>query len=311
MIYLIALGASVSGGWAVFIAAAELLAGVSAAMRGLRLQGRLAQPGRGRLFATAVQVVLRRVMKVRVAAGLARKAGDAGLGRPEETAFLIIAGVAGLGGVITAVLGPTLPAAAALAVLILAVSAWLKRRAGERLERFSEQLPSILKSVASALQASASVPQALAHAADQAGQPAKDELDRVNENIALGLPVDAALSGLYERLPAAELKYVLIGLAIQRRVGGNLVKLLAETTRALEERRRLQRHLAIETAQARLSARVIGFLPIVVTALIAVLDPSFMAPMFTTSVGLAMVLLAAAAEAVGFLLLNQILEVSI
>jgi len=311
MIYALAVGAAVTAGCSAYLAALGLTrAGVEAGQK-LRLQGRLASGRQRRTPAVLKRIAIGRVMKTSVAATLSRRLADAGVSGPDETTLWLLAAPAPALTFLTWLLRSLLPAAMMLGGVCAGINVWLKRRAGDRLERFSEQLPAVFKLAAAAIKAGSSLQQALLHASAQSGPPAQAELAAVNQQIALGMPVDEALEALYRRLPAIELNFILMGLSIQRRIGGNLVNLLEETTKAVEERRRLRRHLKVETAQARLSAQVIGFLPLLVAGSIAFIDPSFIAPLFTTPAGLAMLAVAVAAETVGFLLLGRILEIEI
>lgn len=311
MAYLAASTAVASVFFTVYLTTLGLLGTVGEVSRGLRLEARLVNGGQSRILAIVLRMAINRLSKSRPGKFLTGRLKAAGISAPRETAFWLIAAIAAV------VVIVALSSRSILIVLLIVFScatglnAWLKKRAADRLERFSEQLPSIFRSAGAAIKAGSSIQQALIHASEQIGEPAKTELVAVNEQIALGMPVDRALDDLHKRLPATELNFILMGLSIQRRIGGNLVGLLNETTQAIENRRRLQRTLTIETAQARLSARIIGFLPLLVTCMIALIDPSFIAPLFATAAGLIMLSVAVMAEVAGFVLLRRILDVKI
>jgi len=311
MIYALALGSAAAAGCSVYMAAAALAEAVSSALYRLKFEARLTPGTGGKPAEVAFRIFAQRILKIPGTDRLVKRMAEAGVRRPRETAVYSIMAALPVTGASILIVGWSPSAVVPTVVAGLALYVWLKKKAGDRLERFSGQLPSVFKATAAALKAGASIQQALVHTAEQMKDPAGEELAVVNEQISLGMPVDEALAGLYERMPAIELNFILMGLSIQRRIGGNLVKLLTDTTVAIEERRRLQRNLTVETAQARLSARVIGSLPIIVTALIALVDPSFIAPLFATFAGLVMLFVAIAAETAGFLLLGRILDVKI
>lgn len=311
MVYLLAVGSAAAVGCAAYLTCGGFTSAVGRAARRLRFEARLTGGRQGKVPAVIKRLAIETAIKTPGAATLKRRLADAGISAPEATTFWLIVMTLPLTIALAWSLGSVINAAVLIAGAAVGANAWLNKRAGDRLEKFSEQLPAVFKSVAAAINAGSSIQQALLHASDQIGPPAKEELAAVNEQIALGMPIDEALDLLHLRMPAIELDFILLGLSIQRRVGGNLISLLRQTADAIEARGRLRGNLKIETAQARLSATVIGFLPLLVMGLIAIIDPAFIAPMFTTPTGLAMLAIAIVAETAGFLILGRILDVKI
>ncbi|HEB12329.1 MAG TPA: hypothetical protein ENI11_01470 [Actinobacteria bacterium] len=196
-----------------------------------------------------------------------------------------------------------------LSLAALSVYWWAQRRGDDRIEKFSQQLPLILKHLAGSLSAGMSIQQAVGNAAAQVSEPGRSELQMLDEKLNLGMPLDEALNSMYRRMPLNELNMVIMGLSIQRRVGGNLIKMINLTVEAIEEKRRLVRNLSVQTAQARMSAIVIGVLPFLIIAGLLLMDPQYLAPLFTTSTGLVMLFVAATAETAGFIILKKILDI--
>lgn len=193
----------------------------------------------------------------------------------------------------------------ALLVSVIGVF-WQSRRSRVRLNLFAEQLPGLIASISSGLAAGLSLRQALENSAEEAQYPAREELVILSEQVSLGLPLDDALDGLRRRLPLPELDALSLGLAIQRRSGGNIVELLRGIGQSIETKRRLLGNLRVETAQARMSAGIIGSMPVLVGLGTGIVDPSFMAPMLMTESGLIMTGIAVALEIGGFVLLRRI-----
>lgn len=234
-----------------------------------------------------------------------------GVSEPEQTLFRMAGGSALAFLAAYAVFVSVLVAFIFGMVLLLSVMAILSARAARRSERLVEQLPVLLGSVSAGLAAGMSLPQALWAARQDVAAPAREELDIVVEHIQLGMPLDEAFFLMQERVAVEELDAVLLGLEIQRRSGGNLVELLEGVRLSLEEKGRLKSNLRIQTAQSHLSARVIGSMPILVAAGMALLDPAFIMPLFTTGPGLFLAALAVGLESLGFVLLRRVLEFTI
>ncbi len=197
-------------------------------------------------------------------------------------------------------------------LLILVVSAfhiWTKKMAGARREQFEAQLPLIVHALAGAITSGQSLNQAIVRVAQEVPDPGGSELGLVSQQISLGMTLDAALEELRCRWEIEALNMAVAGLAIQKRTGGNMAQLLRQVSEALAERRRLQEDLRVETTQSRMSASLIGVLPVIVLGAISVVDPTFIAPLLSTPGGLVMLALAAALEAAGFFLISRILDI--
>ena len=231
-----------------------------------------------------------------------------GVPEPEQALFRTAGGAALTFLAVYAVLASALTAFISGMILLLSIMAVLSARGARRSERLAEQLPTLLGSVSAGLAAGLSLPQALRAARQDVPAPAREELDIVAEHIQLGMPLDEAFVLMQKRVEVEGLDAVLLGLEIQRRSGGNLVELLDGVKRSLEEKGRLKSNLRIQTAQSRLSARVIGGMPIIVAVGMALLDPAFISPLFTTAPGLFLAALAVVLESLGFVLLRRVLD---
>ena len=234
-----------------------------------------------------------------------------GVPEPEQTSFRMAGASVLLFLAVYTAFASVLVAFMVSMVLLFGAMAFLSSRAARRSARLAEQLPDMLGSVSAGLAAGLSLPQALRAARQDVAAPAREELEIVTEHIQLGMPLDEAFSLMQKRVGVEELDAVLLGLEIQRRSGGNLVELLDGVRRSLEEKSRLKSSLRIQTAQGRLWARGIGGMPILVVAGMALLDPAFISPLFTTGPGLVLVGVAIVLESLGFILLQRVLEFTI
>lgn len=308
---IIAVGASAAAGFCVFYAADIFKSRWGDMARRLRFEARVAQVLAESRFGGPNRLALDRVAKLRPVRALETRLAGAGLARAKETAVYLFA--AAIGFFLTYLFFLKSVSQAALVIIagVATVLFWINSRVNSRKERFAEQLPAVFKLAAGALAAGSSLRQALEHAARQSESPAREELMIVTEEMSLGISLDETLDRLYFRFPLSELRIIAVCFSVQRKIGGNLVKLLLDMVEAIEARRELQRALIVETAQARLSARIIGLMPVVVTVAMVVIDPGFIAPMFVTVPGLSMLAMAFSGEVAGFLIIRRILDIRI
>jgi tight adherence protein B len=141
-----------------------------------------------------------------------------------------------------------------------------KARAGSR--RLDEQLPEVLRSIGAAVRAGRSLPQALEVARDEAGGSARAALDAAIGAQSAGASFDAALDAfaLSAGTPAA--REVAATLRIGRAAGSNLPAVLDVAVESMVEAERIARDRRAATSQARLSAVVIGAMPVAFFAMV-------------------------------------------
>src|SRR5215211_3755790 len=99
------------------------------------------------------------------------------------------------------------------------------------------------------------------------------ELQRVMAEARLGRPLDDALADMAERLESPDFQWAVMAIGIQREVGGNLAELLDTVAETMLARERLRRDVKALTAEGRMSAIVLGVLPLVLGLAMWALNP--------------------------------------
>jgi tight adherence protein B len=241
---------------------------------------------------------------------LERRCERAGSHSTPAEVLLFSAG-AGLG---LAVLATALGAGGLLALAALAVGACvipvhLGLRGKRRLRRFEEQLPDTLQTMAGSLKVGHSFNQGVQAIVDKGAPPASEEFERLLAESQLGRPMDEALAAMAARVGSSDLEFVLMSVRIQRRVGGSLAGLFETVAETVRERQQFRRKVRALTATARSSAWLLTCLPIVTGLLITAVNPTYLAPLFTTGGGLAVVAVCLVTMTIGGFVLQRIADV--
>lgn len=139
-------------------------------------------------------------------------------------------------------------------------------------------------------------------------EPLAGEFRTLTENVAMGVPMDAALEKMYERMPTGELRFFAIVLAIQQKTGGNLAEALSNLSTVLRARKLMKEKIKALSAEAVASAFIIGSLPPGVTLLISVTAPAYMGPLFSDSRGHLMLLFAGGLMAIGIFVMRKMIN---
>jgi len=193
----------------------------------------------------------------------------------------------------------------------VATGIWLKRRKAARLHKMESQLVELLQMLSSGLRAGFGLLQALEAAGDQTPPPLSLEIRRTLRDTAMGASVEQALTSLNERVGSPDFDIVITAILIQRSVGGNLAEILDNVAHTMRERERIRGEIRTLTSQQRMTGYVIGGIPIGLLIIFAMISPEFTSLLFTDKLGRMMLAGAAVSEALGFAVIQKIVNIEI
>lgn len=176
----------------------------------------------------------------------------------------------------------------------------------KRKQALNNQLPEFLTILSNALRAGLSFNQAIATSGEEMPDPIRWEFQKVLRDNSLGRPMDEALMEMVRRTGDEDIDMFVSAIIIQRQVGGNLSEVLDMIAHTIRERVKLKGEIRTMTAQNKLSALIIGMLPIAIGLILSVMNPEYIMPLFTDTLGIALVVFALVMMAVGALLLKRV-----
>jgi tight adherence protein B len=153
--------------------------------------------------------------------------------------------------------------------------------AKSRVTKFNTQLGDTINMMANSLRSGYSLLQSMELVSREAPQPTSAEFRRVVQEVGLGLSTEDALANLMKRVPSDDLDLLITAVNIQMESGGNLAQILETIGHTIRERVRIKGEIQTLTAQGRISAYVITALPIALALFITMVNPGYMAPIFT------------------------------
>ncbi len=211
---------------------------------------------------------------------------------------------------VPAMLGAPLPARLALAGLALAGPALaLLQARGRRLHKLEEQLPEVADFLGRALRAGHSFANVLQMVGNEMPEPSGSEFRMAYEEINYGVPMNEALHNLAARIPLTDLRYMVIAVLIQRESGGNLAELLDNVSAMVRSRLKLMAQVRVLSAEGRMSAWILGLLPLGVVAMMSVLNPHYISVLWTDPSGVRLLWYAAGAMAAGLLWMRSVIRI--
>ena len=207
--------------------------------------------------------------------------------------------------------GRLFPALVGLAFGVLGPLAFLTYKKSKRTRAFLAQLPDTLQLVAGSLSAGYSLPQAMDTVTREGTDPMASEFNRALIETRLGVPIEDALEGIANRMDSEDFRWVVMAIRIQREVGGNLAEVLTTVAATLRERERLRRQVQVLSAEGRLSAVILGGLPVVFTIYLIFVRPEYISLLVTNPLGWAMILGGVVLFIVGVLWMRKVVDVEV
>lgn len=254
------------------------------------------------------QVAAERGVLVRTESALERanlplRAGEALFFYAALVVVVTILGLVLLG----SLLGGLIVGLIAAAVPVAVVSSLAARRK----KQFQTQLPDTLQLLSGTLRAGYSLMQGVEAVSQEVAEPMGQELRRVVTESRLGRPLEEALEGTAERMDSPDFAWAVMAIRIQREVGGNLSELLLTVAETMTARERLRRDVAALTAEGRVSAIVLGLLPIGLGGIMFVLNPDYTGQLLKTTLGNVMLGVAVVSMVIGFFWMKKIIDIEI
>lgn len=184
-------------------------------------------------------------------------------------------------------------------------------KASRRQKAFMSQLPDTLNLLSSTLKAGYSFLQGVEAVSKEIDDPMGSELRRIVTEAQLGRPLEDAMDASAERMDSPDFAWAVMAVKIQREVGGNLSELLLTVSETMTERERLRRDVATLTAEGKMSAIVLGLLPILLGMAMWAINPDYINTLFTDSLGKVLLGASIFAALAGFAWMKKIINIDI
>lgn len=185
---------------------------------------------------------------------------------------------------------------------------YLGWRYHRRLRRMIEQLPVLLDHTVRSLKSGRTLSDAVLGAIDASREPLHDAMQRVRRNVQMGIGLDDAMQDLAELYDQDELRLFALGLRINHRYGGNASELLENLIKLIREREQGARQLRAMTGETRMTAVVLGSLPLGMAGYFLFSNPKYLLAMWNDSDGQFMLLGAFGLQVFGCLALWRMLR---
>jgi tight adherence protein B len=200
--------------------------------------------------------------------------------RPGEFAIIVACFTFVAGVVLRLLTGQWLFALAAVLFAPMVTNGVLNFKVRSRRKAFEAQLPDALTLIAGSLSAGHTFLRAIQMMTEEAEPPISEEFARVVYETRLGDSLVDALERMAARLDIRDMSWAVQAIRVQQTVGGKLADLLHTLADFMRAREEVRREVAALTAEGRISAWVLGAMPVVLLMAISTMNHPYMKPMF-------------------------------
>lgn len=162
---------------------------------------------------------------------------------------------------------------------------YLRYARAKRYKAFIKEFPTAIDIMVRSVQAGLTLNEGLHTIITEVEPPISDEFQRVVDRMHLGESLGAAITVLQERLPLQEVHFFVSTVGIQQQTGGSLAGTLENLSAVIRDRKDMQERIKALSGEARISALILAALAPVVLIGFAIVNPSYLAPLISTSLG--------------------------
>ena len=189
------------------------------------------------------------------------------------------------------------------------LSVFVGSSADKRREEVRDAVPDALESMSTCFGSGYTLLQTFRQVSEDAPGALGETFAQSAHILEMGGSAERALKVLREGAHASELAFVAVALDVQHQTGGAMSQVLDAATDTVKGELALRRSLRVQTAQAKLSARVVVAIPFILIAIFTLISPGFLAPFFESPAGYGLLSVALIMQAAGILLVRKALNV--
>lgn len=177
--------------------------------------------------------------------------------------------------------------------------------------KFDNQLLDALGMLASGLRSGLSLQQAMELVSNEMPTPMSQEFQLVLTEYNYGKTLDEAYQRLADRVPSLDLSIVIESILALRSTGANLVETFDIIVDTIRERKKVEGKIKSMTALGVIQGYILGSMPFVLMFVLSKLNPGYMDPFFSTTIGWVMFGMVILLVAVAGLMIRSIITIDV
>ena len=181
----------------------------------------------------------------------------------------------------------------------------------KRLSALESQLPEALDFLSRSMRAGHAFAISLQMVGEELPDPMGREFRTLFNEHNLGAPLDGALRSMCDRIPLLDLRFFSSAVMLQKQTGGNLSDILTRLSYVIRERFRLRGQVKAASAHGRMTAMILGGLPIVTVIALLFVAPGYLDGMVADPDGKKLIAGAIVGQVIGNLIIRKIINIQV
>ncbi|WP_244406136.1 type II secretion system F family protein [Methylocella silvestris] len=157
----------------------------------------------------------------------------------------------------------------------------LVRRQRKTERQFMDLFPDAVDTVARMIRAGLPITAAVRTIASEAGAPISTVFAMIADELKIGVPIEQTLDASSKQIGLADFRFFAVAVALQYSTGGNLMATLEALSQIVRKRRALRLKAKAATGEIRITAYALGGIPVLTSGALFVLQPGYLAPLWT------------------------------
>ena len=175
-------------------------------------------------------------------------------------------------------------------------------------QQFIEGFPDAIDMIVRMLRAGLPVTATIRTAANEAAPPVNLAFAELANQMDIGIPFEDALRATAERIALGDFRYFSVAASLQRTTGGNLAATLEILSDIIRRKRAGRLKAKAVTAEVRMTAIVLGCLPIFIVGTLMIMRPGYLMPLITDPRGNVIAIVAIGLLLLAFLVIHQMMR---
>jgi tight adherence protein B len=188
---------------------------------------------------------------------------------------------------------------------------YIARRRNKRFQKFRENFPDVLDSLARALRAGYPLSAAMEMIASETAPPVSTELRRTSTEANLGRGWPHALENLGERIPLLEVNLFIGAVQLHARTGGKLSEVISGLGETMRESLALQGEVRALAAHGKLTGAILTILPVGIAIMMMIVSPGYMQVLFNHPYGKPLIAAAICCLVLAHFVIRKLVEIQV
>lgn len=181
----------------------------------------------------------------------------------------------------------------------------------KRCSTFVDQMVDAMTIMSNGVKSGLSAPQAMERIVENMPNPISQEFALVISQTKLGVSLEEALNSLGTRIPKPDVQMFVIAVNILKESGGNMAETFQTITETIRERQKVQKKIEALTAQGTMQGIILTLVPFVLLGVFLVIDPAFIKPLFSTTLGIIFLILILTLQIIGGLVIRKLVRIEV